>query len=57
MTADTALVFGIIIAGFFIPSIVSAFSDRRAPRASVITILIAGGLIIYAIQSKPDGYS
>ena len=43
MTADTALVFGIIIAGFSITSIVSAFSDRRAPRASVITILIAGG--------------
>lgn len=57
MTADTALVFGIIIAGFSIPSIVSAFSDRRVPRASVITILIAGGLIIYAIQNKPGGYT
>jgi hypothetical protein len=57
MTSDLALVLGIVIAAFSIPSILSAFSDRRAPRASAITILIAGGLILYAIQTKPDGYT
>ena len=56
MGADTALVLGILIAGFSIPSILSAFSDRRAPRASSLTILIAGGLILYAIQAHPGGY-
>lgn len=57
MDADTFLVLGLVIAGFSIPSILSAISDGRAPRASAITILIAGGLILYAIQSQPGGYS
>jgi hypothetical protein len=51
MTTDLALVLGIVIAAFSIPSILSAFSDRRAPRASAITILIAGALVLYAIQT------
>lgn len=57
MDVDTALVLGIVIAGFSIPSILSALSDRRAPRASAITILIAGGLILYAVQNQPGGYT
>ncbi|WP_299652137.1 hypothetical protein [uncultured Tateyamaria sp.] len=57
MSPDFYLVLGILIAGFSIPSILSAVSDRRAPRASAITILIAGGLILLAIQSQPGGYS
>jgi len=55
MDPDLALVLGIIIGGFSIPSILSAISDSRAPRASMLTILIAGGLILYAIQTKPGG--
>ena len=27
------------------------------PRASVLTVLIAGGLIVYAIRSHPGGYA
>lgn len=57
MEPDIALVAGIIVAVFAIPSMVSALSDRRAPRASAITVLIAGALVIYAIRSKPGGYS
>jgi hypothetical protein len=57
MNADLALVLGIVVAGFSIPSILSALSDRRAPRASAVTILIAGGLILYAVQTKPSGYT
>lgn len=57
MDTDTALVLGIVIAGFSIPSILSALSDRRAPRASAVTVLIAGGLILYAIQNHSSGYS
>ena len=56
MDTDLALVIGIVIAAFSIPSILSALSDKRAPRASAITILIAGGLIVFAIQGKPGGY-
>ncbi|MEP1199623.1 hypothetical protein [Tateyamaria sp.] len=57
MTPDMYLVLGILIAAFSIPSILSAVADGRAPRASAITILIAGGLILLAIQTQPGGYS
>jgi hypothetical protein len=54
---DLVLVVGIILAVLSIPSILSAISDRRAPRASAITVLIAGGLILFAVQGKPGGYN
>lgn len=57
MSADYALVFGIILGGFSLIGILSAISDRRGPRASALTILIAGGLILYALQTQPGGYS
>ena len=56
MDTDLALVIGIVFAGLSVPSILSALSDRRAPRASAITVLIAGGLIVFAVQGKPGGY-
>ncbi|MGJ5621402.1 hypothetical protein [Sulfitobacter sp. MF3-043] len=57
MDHDLALVIGIVLGVLSVPSVLSAFSDRRAPRASAITILIAGGLIVYAAQNKPNGIS
>lgn len=56
MDTDLALVIGLVIAALSVPSILSAVADRRAPRASAITVLIAGGLIVFAIQGKPGGY-
>jgi uncharacterized membrane protein YccC len=53
---DLSLIIGIVIAALAVPSVLSALSDKRAPRASAITILIAGGLIVFAIQGKPGGY-
>ena len=57
MDADLALVLGIVLAILSVPSVLSAISDRRAPRASALTILIAGGLVLYAIKSHPGGYA
>ena len=57
MDADLALVLGLIVAAFSIPSILSAISDGRSPRASMVTILIAGALVLYAAGTKPGGYS
>tara|TARA_R110002095_G_scaffold201901_1_gene183037 strand:+ start:392 stop:616 length:225 start_codon:yes stop_codon:yes gene_type:complete len=57
MDPDLALVLGTVIGALSIPSILSALSDKRAPRASALTILIAGGLILYAAQNKPQGYA
>jgi len=56
MDTDLALILGLVIGGFSIPSILSALSDRRPPRASALTILIAFGLLIYAMTTKPGGY-
>ena len=56
MNPDLFLVLGIVIAGFSIPSILSATTDGRAPRASAVTILIAGALVLYAMQTKEGGY-
>lgn len=57
MDSDLALVLGLVLALLAVPSMVSAFSDRRAPRASAIALAIAGGLIVYAAAVHPGGYS
>jgi len=57
MDFDLALVIGFVVGVFSIPSIVSAVSDRRTPRAAAITVLIGGGLIVYALSGKPGGYT
>jgi len=57
MDSDLALVIGIALAALSIPSVLSAFSDSRAPRASALTILIAGFLIVYAVRTNPGGYA
>jgi len=55
--SDLAMVVGIVLAVLSIPSILSAVTDRRSPRASAITILIAGGLIVFALRENPGRYS
>ena len=55
MSYDLALVLGIVISGFSIPAIVSAFSDSRAPRAASLMVLLGGGLVAWAVIEKPGG--
>lgn len=57
LDSDLLLVLGIALAGLSVPSIMSAFIDGRAPRASALTVLIAGGMVLYAIHSQPSGYT
>lgn len=57
MDYDLALVLGIIICGFSVPAIVSAFSDARVPRAAALMILIGGALLAWALTGKPGGYT
>lgn len=56
MSYDLALVMGIVIAGFSIPAIMSAFSDSRVPRAAALVVMIGGGLIAWSVTGKPGGY-
>lgn len=57
MDPDIALTLGIVVMIFAIPSVLSAMTDSRAPRASALTVLIGGGLVVYALQTKPGGYT
>lgn len=57
MNSDLFLVIGLILGVFAIPSIVSSFSDQRAPRVAALVLISAGCLVVYAIQKKPGGYS
>lgn len=57
MSHDLALVLGMVITGFSIPAIVSAFSDGRAPRAAALMIMIGGGLLAWSLTGKPGGYT
>ncbi|WP_136440002.1 hypothetical protein [Pacificoceanicola onchidii] len=56
MDPDTTLVVGMVLAVLAIPAIVSAFSDGRAPRVAAMVAILAGGLMVYAIQQKEGGY-
>jgi hypothetical protein len=56
MQYDLYLVIGLVIVGFAIPSMVSAYAESRAPRAAAIVLLIGGGLVTYAVTQSPEGY-
>ena len=54
---DLLLVIGIILGALSIPSLLSAFSESRAPRAGAILVLVSGVLIAVAISRHSAGYS
>lgn len=56
MDPDLIFIIGLVLGVFSIPSILSAISDGHAPRVAALTIVIAGGMILYAVQNKPGGY-
>lgn len=56
MDADQMMVLGLVLGALSIPSLLSAFSESRAPRVGTILVLTAGGLIAFAATSKPGGY-
>lgn len=54
---DLSLTIGIVLAVFALPSIVSAMTDGRSPRVPALLVVVAGLLVIYALRSKPGGYT
>ncbi len=56
MEPDLILVVGLVFLALSIPAIVSAWSDGRAPRAAAIVLVWGGGMIVYALGTKPGGY-
>lgn len=57
MDPDLFFTIGVVLAVFSIPSIMSAFSEGRAPRVAAFTVIAAGVMIVWAVQKKPGGYT
>jgi len=57
MDPDLFLVVGLGVGMLAIPSLLSAYSESRAPRAGAILALISGALLAVALTIKPGGYS
>lgn len=56
ITNDFLLVLGMVIGVLAIPGIFSAIVDRNPPRVASFAVVVAGGLMLYAIYNKPGGY-
>jgi hypothetical protein len=54
---DLALVVGIVIGVLAIPSLVSALSERRAPRVPAVALLLSGVLLVYAFRNTGVPYT
>ena len=57
MDSDILLIIGIVLAVLSVPAMLSAFSESRAPRVATFTAVVAGCMIVYAVQTQPGGYS
>jgi hypothetical protein len=57
MDTDLMLVVGVLASAMAIPSMLSAFSESRAPRGGAILLLIGGTLLVAALTQKPSGYT
>ncbi len=57
MDFDLIFVIGLAVIAFAIPSAVSAYSDRRWPRAAIFMLLLGGGAVAYAMQENPGAYT
>lgn len=56
MDPDLFLVIGLLIGGFTIPPILGTIFDGRPPRTPAVLVVIAGGMIAFAVIQKPGGY-
>lgn len=54
MDNDLLLVIGLVVCVFSIPSLISAVSERRAPRTGGI-LMIAGAIMIAAALTRQPG--
>ena len=57
MNTDLMLVLGVVVCALSLPSLLSAFSESRAPRAGAVLLLIGGILLVMALTQKPGGYT
>lgn len=57
MDPDLLFVLGCVLGVLAIPAVVSAFADERTPRAPALIIVIATGMVAYAVLERPGNYN
>ena len=57
MDPDFILVAGLGLLVLSVPSILSAFSESRPPRISLIVVFLGAGLVAIAMYAHPGGYT
>ncbi|CUJ07129.1 hypothetical protein TA5114_01791 [Cognatishimia activa] len=57
MGPDAILTIGLVLATFSVPAFLSAMADGRSTRAASLSVLLAGCAVVYALTTKPGGYS
>ncbi|MGR3289637.1 MAG: hypothetical protein ACU0C9_00360 [Paracoccaceae bacterium] len=57
MNNDFILVLGVIIGAMAFPSLLSAFSASRPPRAALLLLVVGGALVSWAVYQQPNTYS
>ncbi len=57
MNTDIALTIGLVIGVFSVPAMLSAYSENRMPRVSMLAFLAAAATIAWAWAAHPEGYA
>lgn len=57
MDPDLIFTIGVVLGVFSLPAMLSAFSERRAPRVAALTVVLAGIMILWAVRENPGRYS
>jgi predicted membrane channel-forming protein YqfA (hemolysin III family) len=57
MDTDLLLIIGLVVSILAVPSVISAFSESRPPRAAAILFLIGGTLIVIALTQGTTRYT
>ena len=57
MHPDVMMALGLFLLVLSVPSLIAAIIDRRPPRVAALTAIMAGGLIVFTIQTNPGAYS
>lgn len=57
MDTDLFLTIGVLLAILTLPSLLSAWTEGRPPRVGAIMLLVAAGLIVFAVSGRPGGYT
>ncbi|MEL7254711.1 MAG: hypothetical protein AAFZ04_13510 [Pseudomonadota bacterium] len=54
---DILIALGVFLLVLSVPSLIAAMIDRRPPRVAALTAILAGGILVYVVQTNPGTYS